>query len=790
MNEKAMKILEYNKIIDLLASKAISPMGKNLCRGLLPVVSLQEITAAQKETAEAYSMLMRKGSFPIGGIKDISVPLKRVEMSGALNIEELLNIGEFLYVVKKALNFSKYDNQDDYFELVEKYFSSLQAVPQLEKEISRCIVNENELADDASNALYEIRKNIKISNSRIREQLNSVIHSANYKNMLQDTVITIRSGRYCVPIKQEYRNSFQGMVHDQSSTGATLFVEPISVVNLNNKIKELSAKEQDEINKILSRLSDLVFESLDVLKNDFELLAYLDFVFAKGQLAIDLKASEPKFNTEGYINIKKARHPLLSGTVVPIDIYLGKSFTMLLITGPNTGGKTVSLKTLGLFTLMGQSGLHIPAFDNSELNVFDEVFADIGDEQSIEQSLSTFSGHMTNIVNILKEVNYNSLVLLDELGAGTDPVEGAALAMSILQYLHARKIRCAVTTHYSELKVYALSTEAVENAACEFDVDTLRPTYRLLIGVPGKSNAFAISKRLGLDDMIIENAKQLLTSENVKFEDLITELEISKKTVEIEMGKAESYRRESERLKKDLESQKEKLQEQRQKQIFEAKEAAHRILYEAKEEADKIIRNMQKLEREKNSFKELDAERNKLKDKMSSVSEEVSKGQKSNLSLKRITSGLKMGDRVYVHSFGQNGQVVSVDNTKRESMVSFGNMKVKVSFDDLSIDETKATDDKKYNNLVTSVKKGKSQFIKPELDLRGKMVDEALEIVDKYLDDAFLAGLSQVIIIHGKGTGALRSAVQSFVKAHVHVKSFRLGAFGEGESGVTVCELK
>ncbi len=790
MNNKAIKILEFNKIIDMLTSKAISPMGKNLCRELLPKTDLDEIESAQKETSEAYSMIMKKGSFPIGGIKDISLSLKRAEMSGILNIEELLNIGEFLYVVKKAINFGKYENENDYFELVEKYFLNLQTVPALEKEISRCIANENEIADDASSQLANIRRNIKVSNNRIKEQLNSIVHSSTYKNMLQDSVITIRNGRYCVPVKQEYRNNFQGMIHDQSSTGATIFVEPISVVNLNNKIKELMAEEKDEIEKILSGLTAIVYENIYPLQTDYEILTYLDFVFAKGQLSIDIKGSQPIFNTRNYINIKKARHPLLTGNVVPIDIYLGKDFTTLLITGPNTGGKTVSLKTLGLFTLMGQAGLHISAFDNSELNVFDDVFADIGDEQSIEQSLSTFSGHMTNIVNILKEVNYNSLVLLDELGAGTDPVEGAALAMSILQHLHKQKILCAVTTHYSELKVYALSTEGVENAACEFDVDTLRPTYRLLIGVPGKSNAFAISKRLGLEDEIIENAKQLLSNENVKFEDLITELEISKKSVEIEMNRAETYRRESEKLKKDLEIQKTKLSEQKTRQIMEAKEAAQRILYEAKEEADKIIRNMQKMEREKSSFKDLDSERNKIKEKISDMGDELSKNKKNKLALREISGEIKNGTSVYVHSFDQKGVVTSVDKAKKEVMVSFGNINVKVGFHDLSIDETKYSDDKKYNSLVTSVKKGKSQFIKPELDLRGMLVDDALEKLDKYLDDAFLSGLSQVFIIHGKGTGALRSAVQDFVKRNVHVKSHRLGAFGEGDSGVTVCELK
>ena len=539
MNEKALKTLEYTKIRDRLSALALSPMGKEKCDELVPMHDIDAITREQKETTEAVNMSLKKGRLPLGGIKDIRTQLGRAEAGGVLGIEELMAVGDFLYVCRKVKNYAKQENKADVFPVLEDYFEIVKTITNLEKEISRCIVNEQEISDDASSGLRTVRREIRNANGSIRDKLNTIIYSAAYKNMLQDAVITIRNDRYCVPVRSEYQSSFPGMVHDRSNTGSTVFMEPTAVIQLNNKIKELQAKEKEEIEKILAMLSAMVAENVDVIEANINVIAHLDFIFAKSELSLKMNGAEPIFNTNGIIDIRKGRHPLLDEKkVVPIDINLGKDFNTLLITGPNTGGKTVALKTLGLFTLMGQAGLHIPAFDSSQLAVFDDVFADIGDEQSIEQSLSTFSAHMTNTVSIINSVTPNCLVLFDELGAGTDPTEGAALAMAIIQLLHKMNVRTAVTTHYSELKVYALSTEGVENACCEFDVETLRPTYRLLIGIPGKSNAFAISKKLGLPDYVIDSAKEFISSENVKFEDVITDLEISKKTVVYEQERA------------------------------------------------------------------------------------------------------------------------------------------------------------------------------------------------------------------------------------------------------------
>lgn len=793
MNEKVLKTLEYNKIIELLVSKSISNMGKELSSELLPTTDLDEIIKNQKETTEATHIILKKGSLPLGGIKDIRRSLKRVAISGVLSIEELLHIGDFLYVCKKTSNYIKNENRNENkteeFELVENYFDRIETISSLEKEINRCIANENEINDEATKELYDIRRSIKSSNSKIKEQLNNIIHSASYKNMIQDAVITIRNDRFCVPIKQEYRNSFPGMVHDQSSTGATCFIEPMSVVTLNNKIKELVAKEKTEIDKILRMLSEMVNEYSEQLQNNTEILTYLDFVFAKGELSISMNATEPVFNTKGYINIIKARHPILTGTVIPIDIYIGGDFNTLLITGPNTGGKTVALKTLGLFTLMGQSGLHIAAFDHSELAVFDEVFADIGDEQSIEQSLSTFSSHMTNIVKILSEVNYNSLVLLDELGAGTDPTEGAALGISILEHLHKMQIRVAVTTHYSELKVYALSTDGVENASCEFDVETLRPTYKLLIGIPGKSNAFAISRRLGLDDTIINDAKEFISHENIRFEDVITDLEISKKSVALEQRRAEEYRQEAEKLKKEFELQKQKLNNQRDKILLDAKDEARRLMHQTKEEADLLIRELQKQARENALPKEMDETRNKIKNKLSGLEDDLSNISKPKKDIRQIDKKLKKGDTVFVHTLNQSGVVEKDEEANGDVMVQVGIMKTKIHKSNLSLEKVKFVQ-KSTARFSTAVKKNKSLTIMNELDLRGNTIEEGLEKTDKYLDDAYLSGLLQVTIIHGKGTGALRSAISNHLRNHPVVKSYRLGVFGEGETGVTVVELK
>lgn len=786
MNSKTLRVLEFNKIIDKLRQYASSDLGKAIVDKLEPSTDINEIKLNQRETSEAVSMILKKGSLGLGGLRNVGEYIKRVNISGVLNIEELLHIGDFLRVSRRAKDYAKSESKNDSFPVLEPQFNSIETVADLEREIERCIPSPTEVADDASRALREIRRNIKIANDRIKEQLNSIIHSNTYKNMLQEAVITIRNERYCVPIKQEYKNAFAGLIHDQSATGATVFIEPISIVQLNNKIKELHNKEKIEVERILALLSAKVAENGDVILANADILAHIDFVFAKAELSIKMNGTEPKFNTKGYVNIKKARHPLLdSATVVPTNIYIGGKFNTLLITGPNTGGKTVSLKTLGLFTLMGQAGLHISAFDNSELAVFDDVFADIGDEQSIEQSLSTFSGHMTNIVSILNSVTPNSLVLIDELGAGTDPTEGAALAISIIKYLHAFGARTAVTTHYSELKVFALTTDGIENASCEFDVETLRPTYRLLIGVPGKSNAFAISQRLGLPEHIINEAKEVLSHEDIRFEDVITDLEISRKSLVIEQEKAEEYRKEAQRLRSEAQKQRNKLDEQREKIIRQANEKARAIISDAKDEADAIIKEMRKLQKEGINAKTLEEQRSKLKEKMSKAESKL-----VDKKTYKVPDKLVKGDRVKIHSLNQSGIVSVPPNKNGDVVIKAGIMTVTVNIKDLSLDtneEQLTYQPKKYANNISRRKRSN---VSAEVDLRGMMALEALDKLDKYLDDVYLAGLSPVTIIHGKGTGALRKAVHEYLRTNPRVKSYRLGQYGEGEAGVTVVEMK
>ncbi|WP_317366724.1 endonuclease MutS2 [uncultured Tyzzerella sp.] len=793
MNEKALKTLEFDKIIEKIASFASSFVGKEKVRALKPSDDIKEIKIWQKETSQAVSMILKKGSLKIGGLRDINPFLQRTAVGGSLNFEELLNVADFLSACKRAKDYAKSENKYDVYDALEPKFEVIEPIESLDKEITRCIISNTEMSDDASQKLREIRRDIKIANERVRLELNKIIQSSTYKNMLQDPVITVKSDRYCIPVKAEYKNSFSGMVHDQSATGATVFMEPTSVVMLNNKIKELHSDELQEINRILKKLSEMVNEHRDILLSNLVVLTEIDFIFAKGEYSISINGTEPIFNEKGYINIKKARHPLLdNNNVVSTDIYLGDEFTTLLITGPNTGGKTVSLKTIGLFTLMGQAGLHISAFDNSELAVFDNVFSDIGDEQSIEQSLSTFSAHMTNIVSILDEVTDNSLVLLDELGAGTDPTEGACLAMSIIQYLHDRQIRTAVTTHYSELKVFAISTKGISNASCEFDVKTLRPTYRLLIGVPGKSNAFAISKRLGLPDYIIEDAKNMLSKEDTKFEDVITDLEINKKSLMIEKERAESYRLEAEKLKKDVENQKKKTREQKEKILLKATEDAKRILAKAKIDADNAVKEIQRLAKEKASQNDINSQRQKLKDKLSKLDERIDKFNNKNSQKRVIPKNLKKGDRVFIHSLNQSGTVTSEPNQKGEVMVMAGIMNIKTNLKDLSIDTTYVEPKKEHikPKKTSSFKNNKAQTISYEIDLRGLYVDEAIEKVDKFIDDAFLAGMDTISVIHGKGTGALRTGIHEYLRRHSRVKKYRLGEFGEGDAGVTIVELK
>ena len=792
MNDKALKTLEYTKIRERLTAQALSPMGKEKCSALVPLDNISEIVREQKETTEAVNMALKKGRLPLGGIKDIRSHLERAEAGGVLAIDELMAVGEFLYVCRKVKNYSKQENKADTFPVLEDYFAIVKTINNVENEINRCILNEQEISDDASSGLRTVRREIRNANGSIRDKLNSIIYSAAYKTMLQDAVITIRNDRYCVPVRAEYQSSFPGMVHDRSNTGSTVFMEPTAVIQLNNKIKELQAKEKEEIEKILAELTSLVAENVDVMEANMNVIAHLDFVFAKAELSLKMNGSEPKFNNDGIIDIRKGRHPLLDEkAVVPIDINIGRDFSTLLITGPNTGGKTVALKTLGLFTLMGQAGLHIPAFDSSQLAVFDEVFADIGDEQSIEQSLSTFSAHMTNIVKILENVTPNSLVLFDELGAGTDPTEGAALAMAIIQHLHEMRVRTAVTTHYSELKVYALSTDGVENACCEFNVETLRPTYKLLIGIPGKSNAFAISKKLGLPDFVIDSAKEFISSENVKFEDVITDLEISKKSVIYEQERAEQYRKEAERLKNEVEAQRTKINEQKEKILSDARAEARMVYQQAKEESDRIIKEINKAAREKAGQNKLNEKRSELKGKVSAMDELIEKSRKKKVAAVKPIKDLKQGDDVYVVSFDRTGTAMSAPDSNGDVMVQCGNMKIKVPLAELTYYEAKK--EPKTNssrNISSKVRAGKSQFIASEIDCRGQNVEEGLGNIDKYLDDAYLAGLKTVTIIHGKGTGVLRAAVQKYLRTNPHVKSYRPGTFGEGEMGVTVVELK
>ncbi len=785
MDKKSLRVLEFNKIIDMLKSFATSEMAKKKAETLVPSTDFDEIIQNQKQTSEAVSMILKKGSLSFAGLRDMQELIKRVRFGGLLNIEEVVRVGDFLRCGRRVKDYSKSESKNDNFPVLEEIFEKILIISDLEREIERCFPSPNEVSSDASRALGEIRRNIKVANDRIKEQLNSIIHSNSYKNMLQEPVITIRNERYCVPIKQEYKNTFAGLIHDQSSTGATVFIEPISIVQLNNKIKDLKSKEKEEIEKILYLFSTRINEKAeDILLNN-DILAHLDFVFSKGELSIKMNGVEPKFNKKGYVNIKKARHPLLKqDEVVPTDIYIGKDFHTLLITGPNTGGKTVSLKTIGLFTLMGQAGLHISAFDNSELAVFDNVFADIGDEQSIEQSLSTFSSHMINIVKILEKVSENSLVLLDELGAGTDPTEGAALAIAIIKHLHALGTRSCITTHYSELKLFALTNDGVENASCEFDVTTLRPTYKLLIGVPGKSNAFAISKRLGLPEYIIEDAKEVLSHEEVKFEDVITDLEISRKSLMVERERAEEYRKEAQRLKNEAQKQRSKLESQKEKIIRAANEKARELISNAKDEADAIIKEMRKMQKEGIEGQSLEEKRAKLKEKMAKVEKSL-----VTKSTHKVPKKLVKGDRVKIHSLNQSGIVTSPPNKNGDVTVKAGIMNINVNIKDLSLDESEevaSVSPKKFANTIARAKKAN---ISQEIDLRGYMALEAIDKLDKYLDDAYISGISPVTIIHGKGTGALRSAIHEYLRTNPRVKKFRIGQYGEGESGVTIVEL-
>lgn len=793
MNEKALKTLEYFKILDRLASLAGSAQGKEKCLKLRPMTDLDKIREMQTETADALTRVYKKGSLSFSGIHDIRASIKRLEVSSCLGAGELLHISSVLTATLHVKNYGRTEDDTARDSLSER-FDLLEPLSVVNNEILRCIISEEEIADDASPGLKSVRRQIKATNDKIRDQLNSIVNSRDTQLVLQDNLITMRDGRYCLPVKSEYKNQFAGMIHDQSASGSTTFIEPMAVVKLNNELRELAIREQEEIEKVLEALSNLLFGETKNLQYNIDTLSEFDFIFARAMLAKDMKACEPKFNDRGYINIKKGRHPLIdSRKVVPIDIYLGGEFSLLIITGPNTGGKTVSLKTVGLFSLMGQSGLHIPAFDGSELTVFTEVYADIGDEQSIEQSLSTFSSHMTNTVSILKAADEHSLVLFDELGAGTDPTEGAALAMAILTYLHNKNIRVMATTHYAELKLFALSTPGVCNACCEFDVETLSPTYRLLIGMPGKSNAFAISKKLGLDDEIIEMADSFIGTRDRSFEDIISELDRSRIELEKKNAAASAAMVEAQVLRDKLAAKNERLDAAKDKVLRRANEEARDIIQKAKDYTDETIRKVNRLGAAGMSVRELEAERAGLRERLGDADETLALKPVNTVKPAggdRSISEVKTGDTVLVTTMNLKGKVVSLPNAKGDLYVQLGAMRSLVNLKDLQYAEAEPAVKEKTRSGAGKIAVAKSMSVGIECNIVGMRVDEALPVIDKYLDDAYLAHLPKVSIIHGRGTGALRDAVHQHLRRLKYVKEYRLGEYGEGDRGVTIVTFK
>ena len=790
MNNKTLIKLEFDKIISMLENEASSFRGKQLCRRLKPVTDLTKIDLLQEQTAAAFTRIIKKGRISFGDAAPVEESLKRLEIGGALNTAELLRICRLLSNTARAKSYGRHDTQEDLADCLDIYFDGLEPLTPLSNEIERCIISEDEISDDASSALKHIRRSINNLNDRVHTTLSGLVNGS-LRTYLQDALITMRGDRYCIPVKAEYRSQVQGLIHDQSASGSTLFIEPMAIVKLNNDLKELYVQEQDEIRKILASLSEEAAQYIEEIRTDYRSLTDLDFIFARGALALTMRASRPILNEEGRIRIREGRHPLLDQKkVVPITVSLGDEFSLLIITGPNTGGKTVSLKTVGLLTLMGQAGLHIPAGDRSEIAVFRQVYADIGDEQSIEQSLSTFSSHMTNIVSFLKKVDDRSLVLFDELGAGTDPTEGAALAIAILSHLHKRNIRTMATTHYSELKIYALSTPGVENACCEFDVESLRPTYRLLIGIPGKSNAFAISGKLGLPGYIIDDAKKRLSEQDVSFEDLLSDLEASRRTIEKEQAEIAAYKKEAETLKRQAVQKQEKLEEQRDRIIREANEKANAVLREAKEVADETIRNFHKFGKENISAAEMEKERERLRKKIKDTS--ASASLKTNKPKKTYKpSDFKLGESVKVLSMNLTGTIGSLPDARGNVTVQMGILRSQVNISDLEIiEEVSPYAPKRMNRTAKSkIKMSKSLSVSPEINLLGKTVDEAVAELDKYLDDALLSHLNSVRVVHGKGTGALRKGIHEYLRRQKHVKSYRLAEFGEGDAGVTIVEL-
>ena len=792
MNQKALSSLEYPKIIERLIEKASSPMGKELCRKLQPSTDINKIRLMQTQTKDALTRLFQKGSVSFGSVKDIRGSLKRLEIGSSLGIMEILSVCALLENTSRVKAYSRGDRSDLPSDSLDSMFEQLAPLTPLSSEIRRCILSEDEISDDASPALRQVRRNMKVTNDRIHTQLSGLVNG-NARTYLQDSVITMRNGRYCIPVKAEYKGQVPGMIHDQSSTGSTLFIEPMAVVKLNNNMRELELQEQKEIEIILAGLSEQIAEEREAIALNLELMVQLDFIFARAGLAMDMNGSEPVFNEEGRVLLKKARHPLIpKKKVVPIDIRLGDDFDLLIITGPNTGGKTVSLKTVGLLTLMGQAGLHIPALDRSELAIFHEIYADIGDEQSIEQSLSTFSSHMTNIVSFLEKADSRSLVLFDELGAGTDPTEGAALAISILSYLHDKGIRTMATTHYSELKVYALSTPGVENACCEFSVETLRPTYRLLIGIPGKSNAFAISSKLGLSDQIIERAKEQISEQDESFEDVLSSLEENRVTIENERLEIARYKEEIKTLKAQLESRQEKLDAQRDRILRQANEEAHKVLEEAKEYADQTMKLFHKFQKNNVDTSAVERERQELRKRMNKAEKNMSDRQETKKPKKQLTAkDIRPGDSVKVLSMNLKGTVGSRPDSKGFLFVHMGIIRSKVHLSDLElVDEPVITTPSLQKTGAGKIRMSKSASVSTEINLLGRTVDEAIAELDKYLDDAYIAHLKSVRVVHGKGTGALRKGIHDYLRRQKHVSSFRLGEFGEGDAGVTIVDFK
>ena len=791
MNEKALKTLEYYKITERLEKHADSEGGRAYCHAITPSSDINTIRKMQSETGAALSRLLKKGSVSFGSAYDVSVQLKRLELGGILNASELLKIASLLENTAIVKKYSKKERENEEPDCLDELFDRLIPVESLSHDIRRCIIDESTISDSASPALSKIRRNIKSIENKIHTQLNSILNGPS-RTYLQDSVITMRNGRYCVPVKSEYRSAIDGMIHDQSSSGATVFVEPMSIIKLNNDIRNLEADEEKEIAAILASLSKDVFESSGIIAVNSATLIMLDFIFARAKLALDMNAAMPIFNEDGYIELKKARHPLIDkNKVVPTDMRIGKDFDLLVITGPNTGGKTVALKTAGLLTLMGQSGLHIPALSQSQLTVFDEIYADIGDEQSIEQSLSTFSSHMKNVISIVKNADEHSLVLFDELGAGTDPTEGAALAQAILEYFHSRHIRTIATTHYSELKLYAVSANGVENASCEFDVATLRPTYRLLIGIPGKSNAFAITEKLGLPQDIIGDAKLLIKKQDESLEDVISKLEKSRVELEREQSEIKRLKEEAANLKENLESREKKLNEGRSLKLQKANEEAYAVLKEAKDYADKTMRLFQKASASNPKIKELEAARSSLRDKMNKAAGDMSIRKEAAVPHKKLKpSDIKIGESVRVLSMNLKGTISTRPDSNGNVLVQMGIMSSKVPISDLEIISENTNRPKQQTGSSGKLKFSKALYASPEINVIGCTVDEATAKLDKYLDDAYMAHLSEVRVVHGKGTGALRGGIHTYLRSNPVVKEFHTAAYGEGDAGVTIVKFK